>query len=167
MKEMETEGQEFETVGDAFSQLQDNLKDIRQLYKRQKSNSERIYGNIGNLFNRWQYNTPSDLDPTEIGDKSYRRLGRAFEATEHILDNEEDFKSTMDQIEDEIFSPEGDKVEPAYADHVDGEIWYLGLNPTANFEIREDTAVEDYTSMEKAVMELSDAVRYLSKDIKN
>ena len=151
---------DFESIEHAYSQLQDNLDEIRRAYAEEKSDSEQLYGGLGNVLDRWQYNMPSDLEQTSLDEASYRRLGRAFAATEHILDNEEEFRSMMGQIEEEIFHPEGEKINPSYAAEYNNN-WSVDLDPTHNLFSMAEESVDDYSAVERAVMEISDAVNYV------
>lgn len=154
------------SINDNLKNLQNNIKEIRNIYL-EKNNSDSKYSLFlfGELMDRWKYNISHDHDELkrQVSLKGYRRLGRALAATEHILDNEEEFESNLNEIEAEILDIEGDKIDPSYAEKFD-DMWNKNLDPSQNLYVRPETSLEEYNSLEKAVLEMSDAINYLEDD---
>lgn len=155
------------SINDNLKNLQNNINKIRDIYLDKKNNSDSKYFLFlfGELMDRWEYNISYDHDELkrQVSLEGYRRLGRALAATEHILDNKEEFGSNLNEIEAEILDIEGDKIDPSYAEEFD-DMWNKDLDPSQNLYVRPETSLEEYNSLEKAVLEMSDAINYLEDD---
>ncbi len=150
----------MEDVKEAYEVFNKNMDKLMQIYIEEGEG--RRFGAVHNFFDRWQYNTPDSIDQ-RLDSEAYRCLGRAYEATEYVLNRTEDYRSELETLDRELFGP-GDKIDPAFAEFTEDEEWHEGIDVSTNLWSKANTDLKNYTPIEVAFMEISEAVSYLNNN---